>query len=182
MLDLKNYNILSIYSLFIKNLGEYKVDRNLCLGIFYMTIHIIYILVIIYNTIFKYNLINSFILLIIIYLNFLTVFLLRACPITLIEKKYINTTCLKIIFYNENNKNKDDKNKDDKDKDDKDKDDKDKDDKDKDDKDKEDKDKEDRSKVLSKYLDYKLDEFTLQGLITVGLIVAIKILIMCCMN
>ena len=132
-----------------------------------MTIHIIYILVIIYNTIFKYNLINSFILLIIIYLNFLTVFLLRACPITLIEKKYINTTCLKIIFYNEKDKDKDDK------------------DKDKEDKNKEDKDsknKKDRSKVLSKYLDYKLDEFTLQGLITVGLIVAIKILIMSCMN
>ena len=167
MLDLKNYNILSIYSLFIKNLSEYKLDRNLCLGVFYMTIHIIYILVIIYNTIFKYNLINSFILLIIIYLNFLTVFLLRACPITLIEKKYINTTCLKIIFYNEKDKDKDDK------------------DKDKEDKNKEDKDsknKKDRSKVLSKYLDYKLDEFTLQGLITVGLIVAIKILIMSCMN
>lgn len=159
MLDLKNYNILSIYSLFIKNLSEYKLDRNLCLGVFYMTIHIIYILVIIYNTIFKYNIINSFILLIIIYLNFLTIFLLRACPITLIEKKYINTTCLKIIFYNENDKDKDDKNKDDKNKDTK-----------------------DKSKVLSKYLDYKLDEFTLQGLITVGLIVAIKILIMCCMN
>jgi len=159
MLDLKNYNIFSIYSLFIKNLGEYKLDRNLCLGVFYMTIHIIYILVIIYNTIFKYNIINSFILLIIIYLNFLTIFLLRACPITLIEKKYINTTCLKIIFYNENDKDKDDKNKDDKNKDTK-----------------------DKSKVLSKYLDYKLDEFTLQGLITVGLIVAIKILIMCCMN
>lgn len=164
MLDLKNYNIFSIYSLFIKNLGEYKLDRNLCLGVFYMTIHIIYILVIIYNTIFKYNIINSFILLIIIYLNFLTIFLLRACPITLIEKKYINTTCLKIIFYNENDKDKDDKNKDTKDKD------------------NNDKDTKDKSKVLSKYLDYKLDEFTLQGLITVGLIVAIKILIMCCMN
>ena len=161
MLDLKNYNISSIYSLFIKNLGEYKLDKNLCLGIFYMTIHIIYILVIIYNTIFKYNLINSFILLIIIYLNFLTIFLLRTCPITLIEKKYINTTCLKIFFYNENDKDSKDKN-------------------DKDDKDS--KDKKDRSKVLSKYLDYKLDEFTLQGLITVGLIVAIKILIMSCMN
>jgi hypothetical protein len=162
MLDLKNYNISSIYSLFIKNIGEYKVDRNLCLGVFYMTIHIIYILVIIYNTIFKYNLINSFILLIIIYLNFLTVFLLRACPITLIEKKYINTTCLKIIFYNEKDKDKDDK--------------------DKDKEDKDSKNKKDRSKVLSKYLDYKLDEFTLQGLITVGLIVAIKILIMSCIN
>jgi len=161
MLDLKNYNIFSIYSLFIKNLGEYKLDRNLCLGVFYMTIHIIYILVIIYNTFFKYNLINSFILLIIIYLNFLTVFLLRACPITLIEKKYINTTCLKIIFYNENNKEDNDKNKDNKNKD---------------------EDNKDRSKVLSKYLDYKLDEYTLQGLITVGLIVAIKILIMCCIN
>ena len=39
----------------------------------------------------------------------------------------------------------------------------------------------DKDKVLSKYLDYKLDEFTLQGLITVGFIVVIKILFMFCM-
>ena len=97
-----------------------------------------------------HNLIYTFILLVIIYMNFLTVFLLRTFPIVLFEKHYINTTCLKTIFFSgkyekEKNKNKKDKKK---------------------------------KKVLSTYLDYGLDEFTLQGLITVGLIVAIKILIL----
>ena len=171
MLDLKNYNIFSIYSLFIKNLGEYKLDKNLCLGVFYITIHIIYILLIIYNTFFKYNLINSCILLVIIYLNFLMVFLLKTCPIALLEKKYINTTCLKIIFYNEYDKDKKDVDKKNEKKDDN---------KNKKKNKKHDNDK-DKDKVLSKYLDYKLDEFTLQGLITVGFIVVIKILFMFCM-
>ena len=98
-----------------------------------------------------HNLIYTFILLLIIYMNFLTVFLLRTCPIVLLEKIYINTTCLKTIFFLKKEKKETKKKNKDKDK---------------------------KNKVLSKYLDYGLDEFTLQGLITVGLIVAIKILIL----
>jgi hypothetical protein len=155
MLDLKKHSVSEIYSLFFQNIFQCKISKDLCLGVFYMTIHIVYIIVIIYNLFFMHNLIYTFILLVIIYMNFLTVFLLRTCPIVLFEKHYINTTCLKTIFFSgkyENEKNKDNKNKDKKDK--------------------------KKKKVLSTYLDYGLDEFTLQGLITVGLIVAIKILIL----
>jgi hypothetical protein len=92
-------------------------------------------------------------------MNFLTVFLLRTCPIVLLEKNYINTTYFKSIFFcgkyeNENESKKDKKEKKWKKK----------------------------NKVLSTYLDYELDEITLQGLITIGLIIAIKILILSIFN
>jgi hypothetical protein len=154
MIDLKNYNILSVYSLFIENLCQGKLNFDLYLGVFYITIHIIYITLIIYNIFFTNNIINTFILLIIIYLNFLTVFLLKTCPVILLEKKYINTTYLKTLFYSENDKENDDKEKEGKNK----------------------------KKVISKFLDYDLDEVTIQGLITAGLIIAIKLLIMFCVN
>ena len=155
MLDLKNYNIFSIYSLFIKNLGGYKLDKNLCLGVFYITLHIIYILLVIYNSFFTYNLTNTCILIGIIYLNFITVFIIRTCPIVLLEKKYINTTYLKCIFFYKNEKNINKRKKE---------------------KEKE-KEKEKGGKIFSKYLDYKLDDITLQGLVTLGLILCIKLLI-----
>jgi hypothetical protein len=89
-------------------------------------------------------------------LNFITVFIIRTCPIVLLEKKYINTTYLKCIFFykNEKNINKRDKNKR-----------------------KKEKEKEKGGKIFSKYLDYKLDDITLQGLVTLGLILCIKLLI-----
>jgi hypothetical protein len=93
-------------------------------------------------------------------MNFSTVSLLRTCPIVLLEKKYINTTYFKSIFFSKREK------KDKKDK-----------------KGKKDKEKEkEKNKVLSTYLDYELDEITLQGLITIGIIISIKILIMIIFN
>jgi hypothetical protein len=147
MLDLKKYSIIEIYSLFFENICQCKMSKDLCLGVFYMTIHIVYIIAIIYNLFFMHNIIYTFILLVIIYMNSLIVFLLRTCPIVLLEKKYINTTCLKTLFFSVKYENKKDK-------------------------------KDKKDKVLSTYLDYGLDEFTLQGLTTVGLIVAIKLLIL----
>ena len=89
MLDLKNQNIFYIYSLFIKNLYQGKFNRDLCLGVFYMTIHIIYILLIIYVTFFTFNLKSTCILFVMIYMNALTIYLLRTCPITLLEKNIL---------------------------------------------------------------------------------------------
>jgi hypothetical protein len=116
----------------------------------------IYIILVIYNSFFTYNLINTCILIGIIYLNFITVFIIRTCPIVLLEKKYINTTYLKCIFFykNEKNINKRDKNKR-----------------------KIEREKEKGGKIFSKYLDYKLDDITLQGLVTLGLFLCIKLLI-----
>ena len=151
MLDLKKHNILEIYSLFFQNIFQCKINKDLCLGVFYITIHIIYVILVLYNVFFTFNFVNTFILIIIVYLNALTVFLLRTCPIILLEKHYTNTTCLKSIFFLK----KDDEKKKDKDKD-----------------------KDKKNKVLSKYLDYDLDEFTLQGVLTLGLILVIKILIL----
>ena len=96
-------------------------------------------------------------------MNFYAVFLLRTCPIILLEKKYINTTYFKVLFYNkkeneENEENKEKENKEIKDK------------------------KKEKIKVISKYLDYYLDEITLQGLITSGIIISIKLLILFCMK
>jgi hypothetical protein len=156
MIDLKKYNLLQIYSLFFKNIFQCKINTDLYLGVFYITLHIIYILLVIYNSFFTYNLTNTCILIVIIYLNFITVFIMRTCPIVLLEKKYINTTYLKCIFFykNENNINKRDKNKR-----------------------KKEKEKEKKRKILSKYLNYELDEITLQGLVTLGLILCIKLFI-----
>jgi hypothetical protein len=90
-------------------------------------------------------------------MNFNTVSLLRTCPIVLLEKKYINTTYLKSIFFSKKEK--------------------------KEKKGKKEKEKEkEKNKVLSTYLDYELDEITLQGLITIGIIISIKILIMIIFN
>jgi hypothetical protein len=153
MLDLKNYNLLSMYSLFFQNICQGKLNIDLYLGVFYITIHVIYITLIVYNILFITNIINTFILLIIIFLNFYAVFLLKTCPIILLEKKYINTTYLKILFYNE-----------------------------KENEEKENEEKKEKIKVISKYLDYYLDEITLQGLITSGIIISIKLLILFCMK
>lgn len=155
MLDLKNYNLLSIYSLFFQNICQGKLNIDLYLGVFYITIHIIYITLIVYNILFTTNIINICILLIIIFLNFYAVFLLRTCPIILLEKKYINTTYFKVLFYNEkeNEENEEKENK-----------------------------KKEKIKVISKYLDYYLDEITLQGLITSGIIISIKLLILFCIK
>lgn len=157
MLDLKNYNLLSMYSLFFQNICQGKLNIDLYLGVFYITIHIIYITLIVYNILFTTNIINIFILLIIIFLNFYAVFLLKTCPIILLEKKYINTTYLKVLFYNEK-ENEEKENEEIKDK------------------------KKEKTKVISKYLDYYLDEITLQGLITSGIIISIKLLILFCIK
>ena len=53
-------------------------------------------------------------MLVIIYMNAITVFLLRTCPLVLLEKHYTNTTCLKSIFFlkkDEEKKDKKEKNK-----------------------------------------------------------------------
>ena len=155
MLDLKKYNLLQIYSLFLKNIFHCKINTDLYLGVFYITLHIIYILLVIYNSFFTYNLTNTCILIGIIYLNFITVFIIRTCPIVLLEKKNINTTYLKCIFFYKNEKNINKRKKE---------------------KEKE-KEKEKGGKIFSKYLDYKLDDITLQGLVTLGLILCIKLLI-----
>jgi hypothetical protein len=161
MLDLKNHNLLSIYSLFFQNICQGILNIDLYLGVFYITIHIIYITLIVYNILFTTNIINICILLIIIFLNFYAVFLLRTCPIILLEKKYINTTYFKVLFYNEK-ENEEKENEEIKDKI----------------KDK----KKEKIKVISKYLDYYLDEITLQGLITSGIIISIKLLILFCIK
>jgi hypothetical protein len=161
MLDLKNHNLLSMYSLLFQNICQGKLNIDLYLGVFYITIHVIYITLIVYNILFTTNITNTFILLIIIFMNFYAVFLLKTCPIILLEKKYINTTYLKILFYNENeneNENEEKENEEIKDK------------------------KKEKIKVISKYLDYYLDEITLQGLITSGIIISIKLLILFCMK
>ena len=149
MLDLKKHNILEIYSLFFQNIFHCKFNKDLYLGVFYMTIHSIYVTLLIYISFFTFNFVNTCILIIIIYLNAITVFLIRACPLLLLEKHYTNTTCLNSILLNKKN-----------------------------DEDKKYKKDKKRKKILSKYLDYELDEFTLQGLLTLGVILVMKIMIM----
>jgi hypothetical protein len=100
-------------------------------------------------------------------MNFNTVSLLRTCPIVLLEKKYINTTYLKVLFYNEKeNEKKENEEKENEKKENKEIKDK----------------KKEKTKVISKYLDYYLDEITLQGLITSGIIISIKLLILFCIK
>ena len=158
MLNLKKNSLLEIYSLFFKNIYQGKINMDLCLGIFYMTIHIIYTILVIYISFFTYNFNTTCILFVIIYLNAVTVFLIRTCPLVLLEKKYINTTCLKTIFFYKDEKKINKKCKMNKNS------------------------KEKSNKVFSKYHNYNLDENTLQGLLTLGMFLCIKILIMCNIN
>ena len=157
MLDLKKYNLLEIYSLFFQNICQCKINMDLYLGVFYITIHIIYITLIIYNVIFTHNLTHTCLLLVIIYVNFLIVFLLKTCPIVLLEKKYINTTHLKSLFFSKKENKKEKEIKDENKKEEK-------------------KEKRKKNNKFSKYLDYELDEITLQGLVTAGLIISVKLL------
>jgi hypothetical protein len=154
MLDLKNYSIIEIYSLFFKNIFRGKMNIDLYLGVFYMTIHIIYIILLAYLLIFNYNFIHNCVLFVIVYVNVIFILWLRTCPLVLIEKKYLNTSCLKTIFFFKNKKNKENnKNKENKEK---------------------------KEKVFSKYLDYTLDETSLLGLSTLNMLICVKILIMIC--
>ena len=111
MLDLKNYSIIEIYSLFFKNIFRGKINIDLYLGVFYMTIHIIYIILLAYLLIFNYNFIHNCVLFVIVYVNVIFILWLRTCPLVLIEKKYLNTSCLKTIFFFKKDKNKENKEK-----------------------------------------------------------------------
>ena len=153
MLDLKNYSIIEIYSLFFKNIFRGKINIDLYLGVFYMTIHIIYIILLAYLLIFNYNFIHNCVLFVIVYVNVIFILWLRTCPLVLIEKKYLNTSCLKTIFFFKKDKNKENKDK---------------------------KNKKNKEKVFSKYLDYTLDETSLLGLSTLNMLICVKILIMIC--
>jgi hypothetical protein len=151
MLDLKNYSIIEIYSLFFKNIFRGEMNIDLYLGVFYITIHIIYMILLLYLLIFNYNFIYNCVLFVIVYVNVIFILLLRTCPLVLVEKKYLNTYCLKTIFFPKKNSNKENKDK-----------------------------KENKKKVFSKYLDYTLDETSLQGISTLNMLICIKILIMIC--
>ena len=94
MIDLTNYNILQIYLLFITNILQGVFNKDLFLGIMYITIHCIYALLIVYSAFINVNIIHLFMIVIIIIINVISILFLRTCPLFLLEKKYLNTSAL----------------------------------------------------------------------------------------
>jgi len=94
-------NIIRIIS---KNILEYtSIDTTL--GIIYTYIHLLYSFLLGFIFLFNNNLIHLFFVLIIISLNAFSIVVLHGCPLTHLEKKYLNTSsCSKYYDFFRNSK------------------------------------------------------------------------------
>lgn len=97
MLDLSNYNILEIYLLFFYSFVN-KVNTDLIVGVFYITIHFIYVVLLCLVVLLNTNILHLFIMIIIITINVSLVIFCRTCPLMLLELKYLNIYALKSFF------------------------------------------------------------------------------------
>ena len=76
----------TIYSIF--NLKDENI-MAIVKGNFYKSIHMIFIFLLIFITLFNINILQLTILLIIVSLDALSIVILHGCPLTLLEKKYL---------------------------------------------------------------------------------------------
>ena len=112
MIDLSNYSIFEIYLYFFKNINSFNL--NLYKGVFYITLHILYGLLIILSLLIITNINYLFIVFIIICINIFTIFKFKRCPLAELERYNINFSCIEYIFkylyiYNINKKTKSNK-------------------------------------------------------------------------
>ena len=98
MIDLSKYNILEIYSLFFYNFFVNKINIDLIIGVFYTTIHFIYVVLICLVVLLNTNILHLFMMLIIITINVTLVIFCHTCPLMLLELKYLNIYALKSFF------------------------------------------------------------------------------------
>ena len=148
MIDVSKCNTLEIYFLFFYNLIVNKINTDLIMGVSYITIHFMYVLLLLLVVLINTNILHLFTILIIITINVMLVLFCRTCPLMLLEQKYLNTnalkTLLKLINYTKKHKNT----------------------------------KNTKTKHLSKYLSITLDECTLESLLLLSLIYIIKMMIL----
>jgi len=148
MLDLSNYNILEIYLLFFYSFFVNKLNTDLIIGVFYITIHFIYVVLLCLVVLLNTNILHLFIMIIIITINVSLVIFCRTCPLMLLEIKYLNIYALKsfLKLFNLKRKSK--------------------------------RIEKQKTKHLSKYLSIRLDEHTLESLLLLSLIYIIKMMIL----
>lgn len=145
MIDLSDSNIFEIYYLFFKKLMNLTFKRDLIIGVGYMTIHIIYVFMAL-TIILSNNIFHLFIGIILVFINILSIYLIRTCPLIILEKKYLNISCVNSCFNVLRKKDKHTT-------------------------------PTKKSKHFSKYLDFQLDEITLEGLLLFYLAISIKLMI-----
>jgi len=148
MLDLSNYNILEIYLLFFYSFFVNKVNTDLIIGVFYITIHFIYVVLLCLVVLLNTNILHLFIMIIIITINVSLVIFCRTCPLMLLELKYLNIYALKSFFKLFKLKKKSKRTE------------------------------KQKTKHLSKYLSIRLDELTLESLLLLSLIYIIKMMVL----
>ena len=96
MIDLSNYNIFEIYLFFFKNANSFNL--NLYKGVFYITLHILYGLLILLSLILITNIHYLFIIFIIVCINCFGIYKFRRCPLAELERHNINFSCIDHIF------------------------------------------------------------------------------------
>ena len=148
MIDLKDYDLIQLYILFITKALQCNMSMDLFLGMFYLTCHQLYAIFIVTIICFTTNIYYLFMLLITVVINLFSNIICKTCPIYLMEKKYINTclfnSTMKMCGISFNSVKKNIKCK----------------------------------KYFTKYLDYCVDEYTFQIVFTVYLLVVLKILLL----
>ena len=96
MIDLSNYSIFEIYSYFFKNVNSLNV--NLYKGVFYITLHMLYGLLIVLSLLMITNINYLFIVFIIICINFFVIFIFKRCPLAELERYNIDEISLENLL------------------------------------------------------------------------------------
>ena len=88
--ELINNNVIRKFSNFLNN--NYPL-KNVKYSIFYMVIHYIFIFIVAFVGVFNTNIFYLCILLIIVSLDAFSIVVLHECPLTTMERKYMNKSC-----------------------------------------------------------------------------------------
>ena len=92
MIDLKEYDLIQIYLFYIKELLNCNISLDLFLGVFYLFCHQIYFVLFILITCFTRNINHLCFMALILFINIYSIIKCKTCPIYLMEQKYINTS------------------------------------------------------------------------------------------
>ena len=109
MIDLSKYSIFEIYVYFFKNANSFNL--NLYKGVVYITLHMLYGVLLIASLLLITNINYLFIILIIVFINCFSIYKFKRCPLAEIERCNINFSCVDYIFkylysFAKNNKSK----------------------------------------------------------------------------
>lgn len=100
MIDLSNYSIFGIYLYFFKNANSYNL--NLYKGVFYITLHMLYGVLLLLTLFFITNINYLFMVFLITNINCFVIYKFRRCPLAELEIYHLNFSCIDYIFKNIN--------------------------------------------------------------------------------